>query len=116
MMRNEPTVACFLLECDLCNSSKMTYFVAEQVDKANIETIKFSFWVTTPRCDLTSQEMDTDNFLDSFCRQLQKEIVHEFIENRQFQFIKYKKASLIPKTTVIRQMNFAEVLMRNFKS
>lgn len=78
-----PTEACFLQDCDTCDPSKMVDYVATRLDEIRIEEIKFSLWVTTPRCDLTNQEMKTDEFLDSLRRQLLKFIVHRYKVDKQ---------------------------------
>lgn len=108
MICDEPTEACFLQECDHCDVSKMAEFVIKKLDDNNIETIKFSLWVTTPRCDVTTQEMEVDEFVDCLQHQLKKFIVHKFKVQKQTTFIEQQKQKLKPNKTVMCQLDFAE--------
>lgn len=108
MLCEDPLEACKLRDCDKCDISRMIDFVTEKLDQKNVKEIKFSLWVTSPRCDLTSQVMDVDEFVDCLQMQLKKFVVHKFKVQQQTEFIEKKKQTLCPNKTIMCQLDFAE--------
>lgn len=102
------TDACKLRECDQCSTENMVSYVAAQLDQKNVENVSYSLWVTNPQCDITSNTTDVDLFLDLLKKIVEKFITHQFKVEKQYQFIKAAKTSLVPNKKVIIQMDFAE--------
>lgn len=104
----EPSEACFLRNCDNCETDSMVTYVLKKMDESNISTVKFSLWVTSPQCEIITSEEEVDNFIDRFNHQLGKFIIHHFKVEKQKQFIELKKITLKPGEEILCQMDFAE--------
>lgn len=100
--------ACHLRQCEQCSSKNMIDFVADCLDKQNIEDIKYCFWVTSPRCEIINKEENVYDFFESFSAHTEKFIVHQFKVEKQIKFIRMRKESLIKGKEIMCQMDFAE--------
>lgn len=103
-----PTDACYLRECDECDSSGVIDNIALKLDEKNISKINFSLWVASPRCEIKNDEDDVDLFLDRFKMHLEKYIVHDFKVKMQLDYIRQTKHNLATETEVMVQADFAE--------
>jgi hypothetical protein len=99
---------CYLRSCEECNSRNMIDFVSEYLDEHNIDIIKYSFWIISPRCEIIHKEDNVNDFLENLQAHIEKFVVHQFKVEQQTKFIRMKKESLINKKEIMCQMDFAE--------
>ena len=105
----DSTDDCYLRSCEECNSKNIIDFVAEHLDKHNIEHIKYCFWIISPRCEIINKEDNVNDFLENLQVQAEKFIVHKFTQvEQQTKFIRMRKESLVPQKELMCQMDFAE--------
>lgn len=89
MVCENPTKCCQLQECDKCDPYKMMSYVGEILDRNNINQITHKFWVSQPRCELTTREdVHVDSFLDCLSITLQALIPHLYVLKNQTQFFR----------------------------
>ena len=64
-------------------------------DEHGIDEVRFEIWLQTDRCTLQTLVMDTDEFLDDFCKRLLKLKTHHFVSKMQSSFFKNLKENLV---------------------
>ena len=60
-----------------------------------IDEVRSEIWLQTDRCTLQTLIMDTDEFLDDFCKRLLKLETHNFVLKMQSSFFKNLKDNLL---------------------
>ena len=63
----------FLGECKICpGTAKLKENLRNAFDEHGINEVRFEIWLQTDRCTLQTLVMNTDEFLDDFCKRLLK--------------------------------------------
>ena len=76
-------------------------------DEHGIDKVSFEMRLQTDRCDLQTLVMDTDVFLDDFCKRLLKSKTYHFVSKMQSSFFKKLKENLLASGFLIC-FDFAE--------
>ena len=102
------TEKCFLDDCEKC-SGKLEE-LKERLEEYLIddEEIEYTQWITTDRAELKKIIESKEDFIDSFCEDLQKIKTHDFTTKEQFKYYKKCKEELVPKTNALIVGDFAE--------
>ena len=82
--------SCFLEECEICSDTAKF----KEILRNAYDQVKFEIRLQTNRCTLKTLLMDTDEFLDDFCKRLLKLKTHHFVSKMQSSFFKNLKENL----------------------
>lgn len=86
---------CFFRKCNLCcNLDNFKSFLKNIFAEHSVDLIKYKQWTNVDRCDIVEFENTTDEFIDLFCKRLDKLITHDFIKKQQSAFVHLKKNTL----------------------
>ena len=67
-------------KCEMCpGTAKLKENLRNAFNEHGIDEVRFEIWLQTDRCILQTLVMDTDEFLDDFCKTLLKLKTHHFI-------------------------------------
>ena len=87
----ESSSSYFLGECEICpGTAKLKENLRNAFNEHGIDKVRFEIWLQTDRCTLQTLVMDTDEFLDDFCKRLLKLKTHHFVSKTLF-FKKLRK-------------------------
>ncbi|KAK3924233.1 Tissue factor [Frankliniella fusca] len=108
LLCQEPTVSCYLLECDKCPDElalgeKLELYFDEEM----IDTVSYNQWITTDRGTLETITKTSDDFISEFIAQVTNLIPHDFIAREQSNFYK-KKTENLQEGEVLINFDFAE--------
>lgn len=93
---------CHLRICTNCYDTSTTETkLLEHFEEQNILEVTFEQWITTDRCNIEVKTLPSEDFAYFFTGKLDKLLYHDFIKNKQSQFLKTKKESLEDGEVVI---------------
>lgn len=105
---NLRTDFCHLRMCTDCYDTSISETkILEYLEEKQIMEVTFEQWITTDRCNIEVKTLPSEEFAHFFIEKLDKLVYHDFIKNKQSEFIKTKKASLQDGEVVIT-CDFAE--------
>lgn len=88
-----PTSECYLKRCSNCPGLDVVKEIL-QCGFAENEELTYKQWTTTARCDFSTITHSFTDFLESFCKNLEALIPHDYIKKQQSDFFKHMKDSL----------------------
>ena len=104
----ESPSSCFLGECEICpGTAKLKENLRNSFDEHGIDEVSFNIWLQTDRCTLQTFVMDTNEFLDDFCKRLLKLKTYHFVSKMQSYFFKNPKENFLAGEFLIC-FNFTE--------
>ena len=91
----ESSSSCFLGEWKICpGTAKLKENLRNTFGEHGIDKVWFEIWLQTDRCTLQTLVMDTDVFLDDFCKRLLKLKTHHFVSKMESSFFKNLKENI----------------------
>lgn len=91
----EPSVDCFLKRCDKCPGiSKLQNYLEEILLENEATSVTLKQWVNDPQCTLETIKKNIPDFIEYFCNQIEKLLIHDFICKEQSKYLKNMKETL----------------------
>ncbi|XP_065085075.1 uncharacterized protein LOC135707233 [Ochlerotatus camptorhynchus] len=86
---------CHLRTCMNCYDTSLSETkLLEILEEKQILEVSFEQWTTTDRCNIELKTLPSEDFSFFFTEKLDKLIYHDFIKNKQAEFLKTKKQTL----------------------
>jgi len=90
-------VVCYIRICCLCPGiSDLNEHLHELMDNNMIETVQYKQWISTDRSTLETIIKLADEFVESFCKQLNPLLTHSFVAKQQSTFQMDMRSHLKP--------------------
>lgn len=104
-----PNERCYLRECEACkNTMALSQILDEYMNTHKIEYLEYKEWVNVNKmCNLVSRKVTANNFIETFCKNIDSLATHTYIASEQYKYVVAKKNNLKPGELLV-QMDFAE--------
>lgn len=108
IMCDPPTVKCHLNDCENCpGTENLADFMIDLFDEEMIDSVTYKQWVSVDRCSFETFTKTSEEFVESFCDQIEILKRHHFISKQQSSFFSEKIESLGENEALI-SLDFAE--------